>query len=146
MRLARKYRLPDKVRDFIPEHHGTTLVTYFYRQANQNGDGEDIREEDYCYPGPKPQTRETGIVMLADGVEAAVRAQRPTTHAEMERIMRQIINDRLVSGQLDECDLTLKELDRIREAFGNVLQGVFHPRIQYPEKQHAKRPAASTGK
>ncbi|MHB1294930.1 MAG: HD family phosphohydrolase [Anaerolineae bacterium] len=141
--LARKYGLPDRVRDFIPEHHGTTLVTYFYRRATQENPGELVPEEDYRYPGPKPQSREAAIVMLADGVEAWVRANRPPTVAETERVIRQVINDRLVSGQLDECDLTLKDLDRIREAFVNVLQGVFHPRIKYPERStgHPARPA-----
>ena len=132
--LARKYRLPDRVCAFIPEHHGTTLVSYFYRRASQESEGEEIREEDFSYPGPKPQSRETAIVMLADSIEATVRANRPPTQAEMERIIRQVINDRLISGQLDECDLTLKDLDAIREAFISVLQGVFHPRIQYPER------------
>ncbi len=144
--LARKYGLPDRVRDFIPEHHGTHLVTYFFRRANQEADGEDVREEDYRYPGPRPQSRETAIVMLADSIEAAVRANRPTTQAETERVIRQITNDRLVAGELDECDLTLRDLDHIREAFFGVLQGVFHPRIQYPEKaqRRAARPSADT--
>lgn len=144
--LARKYNLPDRVRDFIPEHHGTHLVTYFFRRANQEADGEDVREEDYRYPGPRPQSRETAIVMLADSIEAAVRANRPATQAETERVIRQITNDRLVAGELDECDLTLRDLDRIREAFYSVLQGVFHPRIQYPEKaqRRAARRSADT--
>jgi len=132
--LARKYRLPDRVRDFISEHHGTHLVSYFYRRASEEGDGQEVREEDYRYPGPRPQSRETGIVMLADSIEAAVRANRPATQAETERVIRQMTNDRLVAGELDECDLTLRDLDHIREAFFSVLQGVFHPRIQYPEQ------------
>jgi len=131
--LARKYNLPDRVRDFIPEHHGTCLVSYFYQQANRENGAEVVLEEDFRYPGPKPQSRETAIVMLADSVEAAVRATKPTTQADIERTIRQIIDNRLMDGQLDECDLTLKDLDKIREAFTTVLQGVFHPRIQYPE-------------
>ena len=134
LELARKYRLPDKIKDFISEHHGTTLVTYFYRRASQESNGDGIQEDDFRYPGPRPQSRETAIVMLADSIEASVRANRPATQAEMERIVRQTINDRLVGGQLDECDLTLKDLDKIRQAFVSVLQGVYHPRIQYPEK------------
>lgn len=130
--LAKKYRLPERVCAFIPEHHGTTLVTYFYRRANQESD-EDLDENDFRYPGPKPQSKETAIVMLADSVEAWVRANRPGTAAEMERVIRQVINDRLISGQLDECDLTLRDLDSIRQAFVSVLQGIFHPRVQYPE-------------
>lgn len=134
LELAHRYGVPERVCDFIPEHHGTTLVTYFYQRANQeNGDGS-VSEDDFRYLGPKPQSRETAIVMLADGIEAYVRAKRPSTPTEMERAIRQIINGRLVSGELDECDLTLKDLDTIREAFFSVLQGVFHPRIQYPER------------
>ena len=132
--LARKYRLPSRVCAFIPEHHGTTLASYFFRRATNESDGQDVREDDFRYPGPRPQSRETAIVMLADGIEAWVRANSPSTQAEMERVIRRVINDRLLSGQLDECDLTFKDLDSIRKAFVDILQGIFHPRIQYPEK------------
>jgi len=131
--LARKYNLPDRVRDFIPEHHGTYLVTYFYHRANQENGNKAVSEEDFRYPGPKPQSRETAIVMLADSIEATVRATRPTTQANIEHTIHQVIESRLMDGQLDECDLTLKDLDKIRKAFTTVLQGIFHPRIQYPE-------------
>ena len=143
--LAHKYGIPERVCAFIPEHHGTTMVTYFYRQANQESD-EEVREEDFRYKGPRPQSRETAIVMLADGIEAWVRANRPPTEAEMERVIRQVINNRLVSGQLDECDLTLSDLDAIREAFISVLKGIFHPRIKYPERaaRSARRNGSST--
>jgi len=134
LELAHKYRLPDKVCDFIPEHHGTTLVTYFYRRASQEANESAVNQDLFRYPGPRPQSKETAIVMLADSIEAIVRAKKPATQAELERIIRQVINDRLVSGQLDECDLTLKDLDAIRQAFAGVLQGIFHPRIQYPDK------------
>jgi len=132
--LAHKYGLPEKVIDFIPEHHGTTLVAYFYRRAVYESDTDVVDESAFRYNGPKPQSKETAIVMLADSVEALVRASHPTTQVEVERVIRQVINDRLVSGQLDECDLTLRDLDKIRQAFVGVLQGVFHPRIQYPER------------
>jgi putative nucleotidyltransferase with HDIG domain len=144
LELARRYHLPDKVAAFIPEHHGTTLAAYFYRKAAQAyaGDGE-LDESPYRYPGPRPQTKETAIVMLADAVEAWSRANHPATQAEMERLIRQVINDRLISGQLDETSLTLHDLDRIRQAFGSILRGVYHPRIQYPERaQTRNRPAA----
>ena len=134
LELARRYRLPDKVRAFIPEHHGTNLVAYFYRRANQDSGDQEVQEESFRYPGPKPQSKETAIVMLADSIEAWVRANRPPTQAEMERVIRRVINDRLISGQLDECDVTLKDLDGIRESFISILQGIFHPRIQYPER------------
>ncbi len=141
--LAHKYGLPDRVQDFISEHHGTMLVMYFYRHAAEQNGGETLNESAYRYPGPRPQSRETAIVMLADGIEASVRAHRPSTQAETERIIRQVINDRLVSGQLDECDLTLRDLDKIRQAFVSVLQGVFHPRIQYPERVQSRVLTAS---
>jgi len=135
LELAKKYRLPQRIRDIIIQHHGTTLATYFYHQACQAGDEEGVREEEYRYPGPKPQTREAAIVMLADGVEAAVRANRPSSPEEIERLVQKLINDRLLSGELDECDLTLRDLDKIKSVFINVLQGIFHPRIKYPEEE-----------
>jgi len=134
LELARKYRLPQRIRDIIAQHHGTTLATYFYHQACQSGDEEGVCEEGYRYPGPKPQTREAAIVMLADEVEAAVRANRPSSPEEIERLVRKIINDRLLRGELDECDLTLRDLDKIKSVFTNILQGIFHPRIKYPEE------------
>ena len=109
-------------------------MTYFYRRANQLSDDEDVSEDDFRYPGPRPQSKETAIVMLADSIEAWIRANRPSTQADMERVIRQVINDRLIGGQLAECELTFKDLDKMREAFASVLQGIFHPRIQYPER------------
>ncbi len=130
--LAKKHGLPQEVQDIIAQHHGMTLASFFYQQACQRAsEGEMVDETAFRYPGPKPQTREAAIVMLAD-VEAAVRSARPSSLEETERLVRQFINVRLVSGELDECDLTLRDLDRIREAFVGVLKGVFHPRIQYP--------------
>lgn len=133
--LADKYGLPSAIRAFIPEHHGTGLVLAFYRVAVVNaGDaGDNIREEDFCYPGPKPQSKETAVVMLADSCEARVRSTGPESAEEMDRIIRDTIKGKLDSGQLDEADLTFRDLDQIREAFLNVLQGVFHPRVRYPE-------------
>jgi putative nucleotidyltransferase with HDIG domain len=134
--LARKYRFPQKVLDVMAQHHGTTSVGfgYFYREACKEAEGGSVDESDFRYPGPKPQSKEAAIVMLADSVEAAVRASSPASAGEIERIVRKIANDRLVSGELDECQLTLRDLDLIRTAFIEVLQGVSHLRIQYPEK------------
>ncbi len=131
--LARKHRFPDAVIDIIAQHHGTTCVGYgyFYQQACK--ETPDVDVADFCYAGPRPQTKEAAIVMLADGVEAAVRASSPSSVGEIERTVRKIISDRLVSNELDECELTLHDLDNIRAAFVAVLQGVFHPRIQYVE-------------
>jgi len=136
LELARKYHFPKKVLDIIAQHHGTTSVGFgsFYQQACREAEGEEINEADFRYPGPRPRSKEAAIVMLADSVEAAVRASAPDSSGEIERIVRKISNDRLVSGELDECELTLRDLDNIRSAFIDVLQGVFHPRLQYPER------------
>jgi putative nucleotidyltransferase with HDIG domain len=131
--LAKKYRLPSKVRDFIPQHQGTGLATYFYCKARE-GEGDTVNEEDFRYPGPKPQTKETAIVMLADSCEAVVRAERPASLEGIEELVRKVIDSKMLDGQLDECDLTLRDLDEIRDAFVSILQGVFHPRIKYPEE------------
>jgi putative nucleotidyltransferase with HDIG domain len=136
--LAKKYRLPRKVRDFIVQHHGTSLASYFYREAAEQGGEENVNPDDFRYPGPKPQSRETAIVMLADACEATVRASRPATSEELEEIVRQIILNRLLEGDLDECDLTLNDLDQIREVFVSILQGLFHPRIKYPPKKQPR--------
>ncbi|MGA9349307.1 MAG: HDIG domain-containing metalloprotein [Anaerolineae bacterium] len=131
--LAKKYRLPSKVRDFIPQHQGTSLATYFYQQARES-EADEVNEEDFRYPGPKPQTKETAIVLLADSCEAVVRAERPASLEEIEELVRKVIGNKVSAGQLDECDLTLHDLDEIRDAFVSILQGVFHPRIKYPEE------------
>jgi putative nucleotidyltransferase with HDIG domain len=131
--LARKHRLPRDVRAFIPEHQGTGLIKYFYHQAQeQDGNPTQLDEADFRYPGPKPQSKETGIVMLADSSEAAVRAERPSSVDEIDKIVRCVIADKLACGELDECDLTMRDLDRCRAAFVEVLQGIFHPRTKYP--------------
>jgi hypothetical protein len=135
LELGRKHRFPTAVLDIIAQHHGTTSVGfgYFYQQAVKASDG-GVDEGAFRYPGPRPRSKEAAIVMLADSVEAAVRASSPESSGEMERIVRKITNDRLVSGQLDDCEVTLHDLEEIRGAFIDVLQGVFHPRLQYPEK------------
>lgn len=135
LELARKHRFPTAVLDAIAQHHGTTRVGfgYFYQQAVKEGNGQ-VTEMDFRYPGPRPRSKEAAIVMLADGVEAAVRASSASSTAEIERVVRKLTNDRLVSGELDDCDLTLRELEIIGNAFVQVLQGSGHSRIQYPEK------------
>lgn len=130
--LARENKLPDVVIDFIAQHHGTDLVKFFYHRAKEN-DGENIQEKDFRYPGPKPQTKETAIVSLADAVEAAVRSLVKPTPGKIEALVRKIIRDRLDDGQLDEGDLTFKDLNKIAEAFVKVLNGIYHARVEYPE-------------
>jgi cyclic-di-AMP phosphodiesterase PgpH len=140
--LARKHRLPAAVRAFIGEHHGTSLALAFYRMAVKEAgdDGESVRREDFSYPGPKPQSRETAILMLADGSEARVRSAEPGSIEEIERLIGETIKSRLDEGQLDESDLTLRDLKEIQAAFVSVLKGVFHPRVKYPEPVNVKGP------
>jgi cyclic-di-AMP phosphodiesterase PgpH len=133
MALAKAYGVPARVREFIPQHHGTTLAAYFHRKAVQANGHAGIDEKNYRYPGPKPQTREAAILMLADSVEATTRAERPISHEQIRAIIDRIVADRLRDGQLDESDLTLRDLQKIKGAFADVLQGLFHPRIKYPE-------------
>lgn len=127
--MARELRLPRVVRDFIPEHQGTTLMSYFYHKALEMDPGVD--ERDYRYPGPKPQTKETALVMLADSVEATSRSLADPTPSRIKAVVKRIIDQRAADGQLEECNLTLQELARVRDAFVPVLVGLFHGRIQY---------------
>jgi hypothetical protein len=140
LELAHKYHLPTAVTAFIPEHHGTGITLAFYRMAvnNADGDGDKVAKEEFTYPGPKPQSRETAITMLADSCEARVRSAEPRSEAEIERIIAETIKTRLDDGQLDESDLTLRDLKEIQAAFLSVLKGVFHPRVKYPEPVKVK--------
>ncbi|MDI3280890.1 MAG: HDIG domain-containing protein, partial [Bacillota bacterium] len=146
--LAREYRLPRVVADIIQQHHGDDLVRYFYFRATEHERDQPVSEEDFRYAGPKPQSKEAAIVMLADSVEAAVRAVEKPTPTKVEAVVRRIIRERLSDGQLDECDLTLRDLNRIGEAFLRVLSGIFHTRIEYPEKllKEAERGRGAPGK
>ncbi len=142
--LAKKARLPKPIVDIIQQHHGTTLVQYFYTKAL--GNGLSVDEDEFRYPGPKPQTKEAAIVMLADSVEAAVRsmaqsgrlfdtAEPGDRRSESERLqefVQSIIDERVIDGQLSDCDLTLRDVDQIRTAFVQILEGIYHPRIEYP--------------
>jgi putative nucleotidyltransferase with HDIG domain len=141
LELARKYNLPEEIQAFIPTHHGTGLAAYFHHKAMQSG-GE-IDEADFRYPGPKPQTQEEAILMLADGVEAMARANRPGSREEIEMLVQRVVDDRLLAGQLDECDLTLRDLEGVKLAFADILQGIFHPRIKYPEGLRSEKDKGS---
>lgn len=131
--LAREAKLPASIIDFIREHHGTTFISYFYTRVAENGKQEKVPEEDFRYDGPRPRRKETAIVMLADSAEGAVRALLKPTPGRIDSVVRRIIRDRLDDHQLDECDLTFKELDVIASTFVRVLTGFFHPRLEYPE-------------
>lgn len=131
--MAREHKLPQGIIDIIEQHHGSGLVSYFYHKALESDRTETVTEEEYRYEGPKPQTREAAIVMLADSVEAAVRSLQNRTPGRVEGLVRKIIKDKLNDGQLDECDLTFKDLDVIATAFVRVLSGIFHSRVEYPD-------------
>jgi putative nucleotidyltransferase with HDIG domain len=139
LELARKHGLPPRVQAFIPEHHGTRLVPYFYRIASQQD--ANVDEQLFRYPGPKPQTRETAIVMLADSTEATVRASDDRSPERIDAIVEQTIAERLGEGELDESDLTLRDLRTVAESFKQTLRGVYHPRIAYPEPTETERGA-----
>lgn len=138
--MGRKARLPGAILACIAEHHGTGITWYQYNRAQAlvNGELSKVRIEDYMYPGPKPQSRETAIMMLADGCEAKSRADLPTTEAEVREIVDTIFEVRLQEGQLDESGLTLGEIEVIRESFVKTLKGVYHARIKYPPQLDAK--------
>ncbi len=131
LELAREYRLPQAVADFIPQHHGTALLAYFFHKALERGDPFD--EAAFRYEGPKPQTRETAIVMLADAVEAAVRSLTRPTPDRIDEVVRRLIREKLEDGQLNECGLTFSDLNRVASAFVRILSGVLHPRLEYPD-------------
>ncbi|MEH7343755.1 HD family phosphohydrolase [Bacillus sp. JJ1532] len=137
--MLRKHKMPKEIVDIAEQHHGTTLLKYFYHKAGQNG--LEVREEDYRYPGPKAQTKEAAIIGIADSVEAAVRSMSNPTPEQIEGFVRNIIADRLQDGQLNECDLTLKELETVANSICETLNGIFHSRIEYPEmtKQKVKQ-------
>lgn len=137
--LADKYRLPPRIRDFIREHHGTSLVKYFYYKAlKEADDGQTIDEADFRYPGPNPRSKETAILMLADTCEAAVRAVRPPNRDAMRDLVNKLIDERIADGELDESNLTFRELQTAKSVFLRVLEGVNHPRISYPEPEPAR--------
>lgn len=131
--MARQYRLPNRLRDFIREHHGTTEVFVFYRKAVSaaGGDESAVDIEEFRYPGPRPQTRETALMMLADSCESAIRSIGPTSKQQVAEIVHDIIDGKMRSGQLDESGLTLNDIKAIQRIFGEMLQAVFHPRIDY---------------
>ena len=139
--LADRYHLPAMIREMIPAHHGTSVVKYFYQLAQQRGQNPD--ESAFHYPGPRPRTKEAGIVMLADGTEASVRSLAEKKPETIRAMVERIVDDRLTEGQLDECDLTLRDIQRIKDAFCELLLGVYHERIPYPEDRIARIPPAS---
>jgi len=132
--LAKKYKLKQAIVDFIPQHQGTCPVYYFYKKASSSPNmDERINIDDYRYPGPKPQSRETAVVLLADSVEAASRSLTNITPSSIEDLVKEVINIKFIDAQLEECDLTLQDVRKIQESFVHNLIGIFHTRIQYPK-------------
>jgi hypothetical protein len=130
LRIARHYGLPSLIQDFIPQHHGTRLVSYFYRRA---GSPEvSAAREPFQYAGPRPQSKEAAVVMLADACEAVVRARQASDGASMDLFVDGIVSERLREGQFDECDITMRDLQEVADSFKTTLRAIYHPRIEYP--------------
>jgi len=144
MALAKAHKLDKQIADFIPQHHGTSQIEFFYQKAlkmEENEDEpnrEDVKEESYRYPGPKPQTKEAGIIMLADSVEATSRTLEDPNHQRFKDVVNKIVNKKLFDGQLDETPLTLRDLRQIAERFTSSLTSIHHARIAYPETAKKK--------
>ncbi len=141
--LARKHKLGQEIIDIIQQHQGKGIISYFYSKARENaaakgGKPFDVKEEDFRYPGPKPQTKEAGLVMLADMVEAASRSLSDPTPARIRGTVQKIINRVFSDGQLDDCELTLKDLHEIAKSFNKTLSGIFHQRVEYPDASPPK--------
>ncbi|MDP2726622.1 MAG: HDIG domain-containing protein, partial [Dehalococcoidia bacterium] len=131
IKLAKRHRLPRQIQDLIAQHHGNRLVGFFYHQACQVGETDP---EPYRYPGPRPQSKEAALLMLADTIEAAARSLNEHTTGTLESLVDKVVAENLADGQLDVCDLTLRELDTVKESFKAVVKGAYHPRIEYPDR------------
>lgn len=142
--MAKQHGLPKEIIAFIEQHHGTSLIAYFYHKAKKLEDPDipEVNEKDYRYPGPKPQTRETAICLLADGIEAASKAMPNKTPARLKGLVQKMINKAFTDGQLDECDLTLKDLNAIATAFTRILTGIYHHRPEYPDSKKPSKDAS----
>lgn len=134
--MAVHHKLPQRIADMIPQHQGTKLIGFFYNKAKKQADPAHgkIDERDYRYPGPKPQTREAGIIMLADTIEAAIRSLPEKTLGKIQTTVEKLVNQHFVDEQLDECELTLRDLHRISESFVKILIGIYHQRVEYPDE------------
>jgi membrane-associated HD superfamily phosphohydrolase len=139
--LARQHRVPQSIIDFIDQHHGTTLVEYFYREAakrsQSNPDEGEVDETNFRYPGPRPQTKEAAVMMLADAVEGASRALVDPTPARIQSLVGDMARKRLLDGQFDECNLTLGELQVVEDVLVKALTAVYHGRVKYPSQQQS---------
>ena len=137
--LAREYRLPKPIVDGIREHHGTGMIGFFYQQAVEQHRHHDVQEKDFRYPGPKPQSRETAILMICDAVESGIRSIRNPNEDRVREFVDKIVSARANDRQFDECGLTLKDLDTIKQIVAHRVATSLHPRIAYPERMPDKR-------
>jgi len=147
--MARKLKLPRQIREIVEQHHGSSLVRYFYQKAKERYDPEmqKVGEESYRYPGPSPQSKEAALIMLADSIEAASRSLKTPSRENLKRVITEIFESYLQDGQLDNCDFSLRELRAVAVSFHATLYTIFHPRLEYPgfdfEKKERKKPATS---
>jgi len=138
--LARTYQVPEEVVRFIPEHHGTSVIKYFYMQALEHADEESPSAEAFRYPGPRPHSKETVIGMLADSVEAASRAMEEPTYERLRSLIEKVVNSKFMDGQFDEAPITLQDLRKIIDSFAASLSAIYHVRIEYPEMPEKEAP------
>jgi membrane-associated HD superfamily phosphohydrolase len=136
LRLARGAKVPEVVATFIPEHHGTQMIGFFWEKAVEEHGEDALDPEDYRYPGPKPQSRETAIAMMADSVESATRSLQDPTPDRIRGLIHSIVATKMRDGQLDESPITLREIAQVEETFVKVLASVYHQRIDYPQTRH----------
>ncbi len=137
VKIAEEHKLPEIIIDFIKTHHGTSLIKFFWDKAQENADEDkkEIREEDFRYDGPLPQTKETGILLLADCIEASSRAMKDPNYQKLENLVDKMIETRVSEGQLSKTPLTFKDLTTIKETFLNILVGIYHSRVEYPDEE-----------
>ncbi|MCL2497441.1 MAG: HDIG domain-containing protein, partial [Symbiobacteriaceae bacterium] len=133
LELGKEHKLPEQILQFIRSHHGTSEAGYFYRRAvAEAGEGEEVQMADFCYPGPKPPNKEVAVVMLADACEATVRTLQVPSEENITKTVERICRERLNNGQLDDCDLTIRDLNRVMATLTKTLMSVYHRRITYP--------------
>jgi putative nucleotidyltransferase with HDIG domain len=145
LELADEHNIPKMIRDFIPQHHGKNLMTFFYDKAIKSKESTEINESDYRYPGPSPQSKETAIVMLADTIEAAAKTLNNPSTSRLRKLVEELVEKRFLEGELDDSDLTMRDINGIIDGFTSVLQGIYHKRIEYPKQQNSKNGAVKNG-
>jgi putative nucleotidyltransferase with HDIG domain len=148
VKMAKEYKLPEMIIDFIKTHHGTSVIKYFYNKAKEQSDPEknEIKEDDFRYDGPRPYSKETGIVMLADCVEAASRSLKSPNYQKLEQLVDKLVEARLNEGQLSRTPLTFRDLSVIKKTFLNILVGIYHSRVEYPDEEEKKEKKADKEK